>query len=195
LSKNRGNILILVAPSGGGKSTIANRLLKDFDNIRFSVSATTRKPRPGETDGREYYFLSEDQFRKGIKDGEFLEWEEFYNGILYGTLRTDVEEKRKEGYFILLDIDVLGAANIKKIYGDAAFSIFLMPPSLEELQNRLEKRQTESKSSLETRLNRAKEEMKYADKFDKIIVNDDLGRAYKEVKEEVENYLSGSLGD
>ncbi len=114
---------------------MAHRLLRDFENIRFSVSATTRAPRPGETDGEDYYFLTDGEFREKIHHGEFLEWEEFYNGKRYGTLRSDVEKKRKEGYFILLDIDVLGAESIKKLYGDEALSIFLKPPSIEELKS------------------------------------------------------------
>lgn len=173
---------------------MAQRLLSDFNNIRFSVSATTRKPRPGEVDGKDYYFLNNQEFREKINAGEFLEWEEFYNGKRYGTLRSDVEKKRDEGYFILLDIDVLGAATIKNMYGDEALSIFLKPPSIDELKKRLENRQTESKASLKTRLNRARKEMQYADKFDRVIINDDLERAYKQIKETVRNFMTKSAG-
>lgn len=173
---------------------MAKRLMKDFDSIRFSVSATTRPPRPGEVDGKDYYFLSDDEFQKKIEAGEFLEWEEFYNGKRYGTLRSDVEKKRKEGHFILLDIDVLGATNIKHQYGSEALSIFLKPPSMEELRKRLENRQTESADSLDIRLQRAKEEMKYADQFDKVIINDDLEEAYQQVKESVASFMDKSSG-
>ncbi|MEX2368340.1 MAG: guanylate kinase [Balneolaceae bacterium] len=192
MNKKQGNILILAAPSGGGKSTMAHRLLKDFKNIRFSVSATTRAPRPGETDGKDYYFLTDGEFREKINNGEFLEWEEFYNGKRYGTLRSDVEKKRREGYFILLDIDVLGAASIKKLYGDEALSIFLKPPSMEELRKRLENRRTESADSLETRLKRAGKEMEYSDTFDRVIVNDDLEQAYQQVKKAVRAFMEAS---
>jgi guanylate kinase len=133
----RGKILILVAPSGGGKSTMTNRLLKDFDEIRFSVSATTRKPREGEKNGVHYFFLSREEFRKKADSGEFLEWEEFYNGTMYGTLRTVVENDLNKGYFVLLDIDVLGAKNVKEMYGDEALAIFITPPSIDVLKQRL----------------------------------------------------------
>lgn len=171
---------------------MAHRLLNDFKNIRFSVSATTRAPRPGETDGEDYYFLTDGEFQEKINNGEFLEWEEFYNGKRYGTLRSDVEKKRTEGYFILLDIDVLGAASVKKLYGDEALSIFLKPPSMEELRKRLENRRTESSDSLEIRLKRAEKEMEYSNTFDRVIVNDDLEQAYQQVKKAVRDFMEAS---
>lgn len=169
---------------------MAKRLLNDFDKLRFSVSATTRKPRPGEKDGREYHFITPEHFSDKIEKNDFLEWEEFYNGIRYGTLRSDVEFQLNKGYFILLDIDVLGALNIKKIYGDEALSLFLVPPSIDELKKRLKKRGTESDESLKTRLERAEKEIKYADRFDLIVENDDLQIAYKNVKEAVKNFMT-----
>lgn len=181
-------MIILVSPSGGGKSTMTRRLMQDLDWLRFSVSATTRKPRQGEEHGKDYFFLSEEEFRRKIADKEFLEWEEFYNGTLYGTLRSVVENDLKKGYFVLLDIDVLGALNVKNSFGDQALAIFLSPPSLEVLKRRLELRGTETPESLQTRIDRASTEMSYADRFDAIVVNDDLETAYSEILELVQNH-------
>jgi guanylate kinase len=189
LSK-KGKILILVSPSGGGKSTMSNRLLNDFDKLKFSVSATTRPPREGETDGIHYRFLSKEDFQTRIQNNEFLEWEEFYNGTMYGTLRDSVENELKKGYFILLDIDVLGALNIKKMYGDESLAIFLAPPSIEVLKKRLELRGTENEKTLQTRIERASKELTYADQFDKVVVNDDLETAYHQIKEIVSNFIN-----
>lgn len=167
---------------------MTRRLLRDIETLKFSVSATTRKPREEEVHGREYYFLGQDEFREKISRGEFLEWEEFYNGTLYGTLRSAVENDLKKGYFVLLDIDVLGALNVKKLYGDQVFAVFLAPPSLEILKERLELRGTETYETLNTRLERASAEMSYADRFDAVVVNDDLETAYNELLELVQNY-------
>lgn len=186
----KGKILVLVAPSGGGKSTMTKRLLKDFDNLQFSVSATTRSPRKGEKDGVHYHFLSKDEFQKRIENGDFLEWEEFYNGTLYGTLRSNVENELKKGYFILLDIDVLGALNVKKIFGDDALAIFIRPPSIDVLKERLIKRGTEDNRTIETRIDRAKKEMAYANRFDNVIINDDLETAYSQIRKLVTNFIN-----
>lgn len=186
----KGKVIVIVAPSGSGKSTIANRLLNDYDSIKFSVSATTREPRENEKDGREYFFLSPEEFDKIIQKGGFLEWEEFYNGSRYGTLRSEVDKLLETGYFPLLDIEVKGALNIKRIYGPDCVSIFIQPPSLSELRKRLIKRGTESEESLRLRLERAEEELKYADAFDYVVINDDLEIAYSEVKEIVEKIIT-----
>ena len=180
----------MVSPSGGGKTTMTNRLLNDFDKLKFSVSATTRPPREGETDGIHYRFLTKEDFQSRIKKNEFLEWEEFYNGIMYGTLRECVENELKKGYFVLLDIDVLGALNIKKMYGDESLAIFLVPPSIEVLKKRLELRGTENEKTLQTRIERASKELAYADQFDKVVVNDDLETAYNQIKKIVSTFIN-----
>ena len=182
--------MILASPSGGGKTTMTKRLLRDFSKIKFSVSATTRPPRSGEENGVHYHFLSENTFREKVEAGAFLEWEEFYNGTLYGTLRESVENELKKGYFILLDVDVLGALNIKKIYGDEALSLFIAPPSIDILKDRLISRGTEDEDSLQVRLGRAEQEIDFAHKFDKVVVNDDLETAYNEIKQIIKTFIN-----
>ena len=168
---------------------MADRLLRDFEEIRFSVSATTRSPRKDEIHGTDYYFLSEEAFQQKIDSGEFLEWEELYNGIRYGTLKSDVDRIRNNGFTVLLDIEVLGATNIKKIYGVEALAIFLKTPSLDVLRQRLKARGTETEESLNARLERAKKELKYEDRFDVTIVNDNLETAYSELKNVAGNFI------
>lgn len=185
-------MLILVSPSGGGKSTMADRILQDFDIIKFSVSATTRKPRPGEKDGIHYHFLSKKDFETRIENGEFLEWEEFYNGTKYGTLRSDVEKELNKGYFVLLDIDVLGALNVKQKFGNEVLAIFIAPPSIDVLKERLKARGTETEETLNTRLKRAQKEMEYSNKFDLKVINDDLESAYKEIQQSVSTFINNS---
>lgn len=186
-----GKIIVLVSPSGGGKTTIANRLLKEFEKIKFSVSATTRKPREGEVDGVHYRFISEEKFKEQIRKEMFLEWEEFYNGTYYGTLRQNVESELKKGYFVLLDIDILGALNVQEMYGERSLTIFLSPPSLEVLKERLALRGTETEITLNTRIERARKEMEYADRFDEVVINDQLEEAYHKVKNLVFNFING----
>ncbi len=187
--QEKGKVIILVAPSGGGKSTMAQRVLEAFDSVKFSVSATTRSPREGEKQGREYYFLTPEEFQERVDRGDFLEWEEFYNGIRYGTLRPDVERLRGEGYHVLLDIEVLGATNIKKIYRNQALAIFLKPPSLQVLRQRLADRGTETEKTLQARLERAEKELAYEDRFDVVIVNDELERAWEELRDVIKQFI------
>lgn len=186
----RGKIIILTAPSGSGKTTLANRLMKDFPVIRFSVSATTRSPREGEVDGVNYYFISRQDFLQKVDNNEFLEYEEFYNGTLYGTLKSDVENLLKKGYFVLLDIEVKGARNIKDQFGTECLGVFVRPPSIDSLKDRLEARGTESPETIKIRLERAEMEMGQANSFDVCIVNDELDRAYQDLKKIVEPFIN-----
>jgi guanylate kinase len=188
-STAKGKIITIVAPSGSGKTTIASRLLKEFPKIKFSVSATTRDSRPGEIHGKDYYFLSNDEFSRKVDKNMFLEWE-IYNSDRYGTLRKEVDKLMESGYFPLLDIEVKGALNVKKMYGSDCVSIFIQPPSLEVLKERLEKRGSETEKSLDRRLEIARKEMKYADHFDHNVINDDLETAYEEVKHIVKSYIA-----
>ena len=186
----KGKVIILVSPSGGGKSTLAKRLFADFENLKFSVSATTRSPREGEENGVHYYFIDNKEFQQKIDAGAFLEWEEFYSGTRYGTLQSEVDKKLNSGYFVLLDIEVKGAVNVKRIYGDDCLSLFIQPPSLEVLKQRLQARGTETEESLVLRIARAKEELEYADQFDQTIINDDLETAYAQVKGAVSEFMN-----
>lgn len=188
-NKTPGKVIVIVAPSGAGKTTIAQRLLKEYPRIQFSVSATTREPRNGEKNGEDYYFLSDEEFDQKIKNEEFLEWEH-YSGNRYGTLRSEVDKLVESGYFPLLDIEVKGALNVQRLYNSGAISIFIEPPSLKELKNRLSKRGSETESSLQQRLKRAEMEIKYADRFDYSVINDDLEEAYTEVKNIIEPFIT-----
>lgn len=183
--------MAVVAPSGGGKSTMARRLLADFPQLRFSVSATTRAPRAGETDGVEYFFLSEDEFAAKVEADAFLEWEMFYNGRRYGTLKAEVDRLLEKGYFILLDLEVKGAMNVKRIYGDRCLAVFIQPPSLEVLRERLVARGTETPTSLAERMERASFEMGFRDRFDACVVNDDLETAYRRIHDLVADFFNG----
>lgn len=184
-----GKLVVVVAPSGSGKTTMARRLLVDFPNLQFSVSATTRPPREGEQHGREYFFLSDEQFDERVDAGEFLEWETFYNGRRYGTLKPEVDRLLKKGYFILLDLEVNGAINVKRIYGDRCLAVFICPPSIEILKDRLQQRGTETPESLSVRLERVAYEMTFKDRFDACVVNDELETAYSQVHDLVKTFF------
>lgn len=174
--------MILSAPSGSGKSTIVQWLMKEHPELRltFSISATSRAPRGTEQDGVEYYFLSVEDFKKKIDDNEFLEYEEVYAGGFYGTLKAPIEKKLQEGYNVVFDVDVKGGVNIKKYFGDRAMSLFIQPPSVEELRKRLIGRGTDSMEKIEERLAKASYEMTFAPQFDHVVVNDKLEDAEDE---------------
>jgi len=172
--RNKGKLVIFSAPSGSGKSTIVQALLDKEFNLEFSISATSRAPRGDEKHGVEYYFLSPDEFRQKIDQEDFLEWEEVYTDTYYGTLRSEVERITNKGFNVVFDVDVVGGVNIKKMYGDEALSLFIQPPSIEELEKRLRGRGTDSDEKITQRIGKAEEEMTYAPQFDKIVVNDDL---------------------
>ena len=172
----KGKLLIVSAPSGSGKSTIVQWLMKEHPELRlyFSVSATSRPPRGTEQHGVEYFFLSPEEFRERIERNEFLEYEEVYHDRFYGTLKEQVERQREAGQNVVFDVDVKGGINIKKYYGDKALSLFIQPPSVEELRHRLVGRGTDTPEAIEERLAKAEYEMTFAPQFDHIIVNDDL---------------------
>lgn len=175
-----GKALIFSAPSGSGKSTIIDHLLKKFDNLEFSISATSRAPRGQEQDGTDYYFMNPSEFELRVENGEFIEWEEVYAGTCYGTLRAEIERIWQRGNIVIFDIDVLGALNIKRLFGDMATSVFIMPPSIEELRSRLVGRATDSQEAIDRRVAKASQELEYADRFDVRIVNDQLESALSE---------------
>ncbi|MFK8164520.1 MAG: guanylate kinase [Lewinella sp.] len=175
-----GKLLIFTAPSGAGKTTIVRHLLKHFDQLAFSVSATNRPRRAGEEDGKAYYFLSDEAFRARIEAGDFVEYEEVYPGRFYGTLHSELHRLWDEGKTIVFDIEVKGATNLKKFYPEQSTAVFVNPPSPETLFQRLRNRNTESEADLKVRIARAAEELTYVDTFDRILTNDDLKTALEE---------------
>lgn len=185
-NKNNGKIIVLSAPSGTGKSTIIGELMKMPDlNLGFSVSATSRAPRGTEQDGVQYYFLSPEEFAARIERGEFVEWAEVYSGTRYGTLVSEVERVTGQGNNLIMDIDVEGALNVKKRYGDLALLIFIEPPTLQSLEERLRSRATDDDESIRRRLDKAEYEMSFANRYDKVVVNDDLATAVSEVADNI----------
>ncbi len=185
-----GKLVIFSAPSGSGKTTIVRHLLQQDFQLEFSVSATSRAPRGNEINGKDYYFLSADEFRKKIENDEFLEWEEVYKDCFYGTLKSEVERIRNSNKNVIFDVDVVGGVNIKKYYNEQALAIFVQPPSVQELENRLRKRNTDSDEVIAKRLEKSKFELSFAPKFDKIIVNDDLQEAYTEARKTLKEFLN-----
>lgn len=182
-------LVIFTAPSGAGKTTIVRHLLDRFDNLEFSVSATTRARRPHEQHGRDYYFLSPQEFMQRVKNGDFLEWEEVYPGQYYGTLREEVERLWKEGKDVIFDIDVKGAWKLKQAYPDQSLAVFVMPPSKEVLLQRLRDRHTEDEESLRKRMARASAELEWAPRFDVVLVNDRLEDALQQAEQLVSEFL------
>lgn len=183
-------LIVFSAPSGSGKSTIINRLLQDGLEMEFSVSATSRAPRGAEKHGVEYYFLSPEEFRAKIAEDAFVEYEEVYTDRFYGTLKSEIERIASKGKATVFDVDVKGGQSIKKMYGDRALTLFIQPPGIDELRRRLEGRGTDTPEVIEQRLQKASYEMSFADKYDYIVVNDDLEKAIQEAKTIVQTFLS-----
>jgi len=184
-----GKLIIFSAPSGSGKTTIVQNLLKHYNNLDFSVSATSRPQRGNEINGSDYYFLSPEEFKKKIDAGEFAEWEEVYDGVLYGTLKSEVQRIWSNGKHVLFDVDVKGGLNLKKQYGDKGLAIFVKSPSLEVLEKRLRTRNTDSEESIQKRLGKVKYEMTFQDKFDVVLVNNDLQEAIAGARKLVDEFL------
>lgn len=187
----RGKLIIISAPSGTGKSTIISWLMKEHKelNLAYSISCTSRPPRGSEQNGVDYFFLSPEEFRERIENDEFLEFEEVYTDRFYGTLKSQVETQLEAGQNVIFDVDVKGGVNIKKFYGDKALSIFIQPPSINTLRRRLESRATDAPEVIEQRLERAAFELTFADKFDKVVINDILEYAEADTLELIENFL------
>jgi guanylate kinase len=184
-----GKIIIITAPSGSGKTTLVKQLLTDMKQLQFSISACTRAPRNNETHGKDYYFYSVDTFKKLIEEDAFAEWEMVYEGKYYGTLKTELQRIWSEGCIPLVDVDVEGALSIQNVYPDSSLTIFIQPPSIEELRARLLKRGTETIKSLEERISKASLELSFAPQFDKIIINDKIELAAEEFKTTVMEFL------
>lgn len=184
-----GKVIIFSAPSGAGKSTIVNYLLGKNLGLEFSVSATCRSPRGKEQHGKEYYFFTPEEFRKRMDAGEFLEFEEVYPGCYYGTLNSEVERIWAKGHVVLFDVDVVGGVNIKQKFGQQALSVFIQPPSVEVLRQRLVGRGTDEPDKIEQRVAKAEYEMSFANQFDTIIINDKLEDALTEAERVVRNFL------
>jgi len=187
--KNQGKILIFSAPSGSGKTTVVKHLLSVFPQLNFSISATTRAPRAGETHGKEYYFITQEEFERKIKQGEFLEYEEVYSGLYYGTLHSEVERIWEQGKIVVFDVDVKGGLNIKKQLGNNALAVFLRPPSVEILMQRLRNRSTEVEHELQMRINKANEELSYESQYEVVIVNDVLQKTLEESETIVKAFI------
>ncbi len=184
-------LFVLSAPSGSGKTTIARNVLRHFDDLSFSVSATTRPKRPKEIDGRDYHFLSRDDFERRIEEDGLVEWEEIY-GNLYGTLKSETDSAIGAGSHLLFDIDVKGALSLKRLYSDDAVLIFIRPPDLDVLRERLEHRGTDDETVIARRMQRAAWELEQAPQFDHVVVNDDLARSIPEVERIIGIYMNGS---
>ncbi len=183
-------VIIFSAPSGSGKTTLVKHGLSVVPELSFSISATTREPRGEEQHGKDYYFLKPEEFRSKISDQEFVEFEEVYTDKYYGTLKSEVERIWNEGKVVIFDVDVKGGIRLKEIFGDKALSIFVMPPSIAELERRLITRNTDCAETIKTRVGKAEEEMTYQNYFDKVIINTDLDTAKSEVEKIINNFIN-----
>ena len=188
---NKGKLIIISAPSGCGKSTIIGDIMDRGElDLQFSVSATNRKPRPGEVDGVSYHFLSDEEFKDLIANGAFVEYEQVYPGRYYGTLRSEIQNRVDAGHNVILDIDVNGGMNVRRQFGDEALSIFIAPPSIDELRRRLVQRGSESPEAIEERVGRAEYELGFRDRFDHVVVNDELPRAIGEIEKLMAGFIN-----
>ena len=186
-----GKLIIISAPSGSGKSSVISQIIGDKDlKLEFSISATTRAPRGGEIDGKDYYFLSLDDFKKKIDAGEFAEYEEVYEGRFYGTLKSEINRINNKGKNVILDVDVKGGMNVRKMYGEQALSLFIMPPSIDVLRKRLTSRATDAQEEIERRVNKAAYELTFAEHFDRVIVNDVLEIAVEEARNLIKDFVN-----
>lgn len=190
MTAKEGKCIIVCAPSGAGKSTIVSHLIKEISGLAFSVSATSRPPRANEKNGVHYYFMSADEFKDHIAKGDFVEWEEVYANQFYGTLKSEIDRIWSEGKHVIFDVDVEGGVNLKKSFGKNALAVFIKPPGIEVLEERLRARGTEDEESLEKRLSKAKHELSYEPAFDTTVVNDDLSKACEEASMKVNRFLA-----
>jgi guanylate kinase len=186
----KGKCIIFSAPSGAGKTTIVHALLNASIGLEFSVSACSRAPRPNEENGKDYYFLGIEGFKKAIENGELLEWQEVYTNNFYGTLNSEIERIWSLGKTVVFDVDVVGGLNLKKLFGEQGLAIFVQPPSIEELENRLRSRSTETETTIQQRMNKAQVELSRAEEFDLILVNDDLNESIATAKQWVLDFLT-----
>jgi guanylate kinase len=185
-----GKLVIFSAPSGSGKTTIVKKMIEQEElKLKFSVSACSRKKRENETHGKDYFFLSIEEFKKSVENNEFAEWEEVYENMFYGTLKNEIQRITDSGFNAIFDVDVAGALSIKKIYGNNAISIFVMPPSIQELEKRLRLRSSETEESIKRRISKAEYELAFSNKFDKIVINDKLNIAIKESKNIIKEFI------
>jgi len=185
-----GKLVVVSAPSGSGKTSIVKEILAAGLGLEFSISACSRGPRINEQDGKDYYFLSAEEFKNKIANDEFIEWEEVYHGNYYGTLKSEIERIWQKGKHVIFDVDVIGGLNIKKKYTDQCLAIFIQAPSLAELEKRLRGRSTDSEETIIKRVEKAEHELTFAPKFDLIIVNDNFETAVNQTKQELEKFLS-----
>ena len=190
MKKESGKCVIFSAPSGAGKTTIVHRLLDQIDTLSFSVSACSRQARVNEKDGVDYYFLTLEDFKKKIDESEFVEWEEVYPENFYGTLKSEIKRIWLQDKVVIFDVDVVGGLNLKRFFGQNALSVFVQPPSMEILEERLRSRKTESEEKIKMRINKASVELKRANEFDYILINNDLEKAVSEIKSEILKFIS-----
>ncbi len=188
-----GKLVIISAPSGAGKTTIVKHLIENIKELEFSISACSRNKRPGEIYGKDYYFLSPKEFKDKIDNDEFVEWEEVYQGKYYGTLKTEVNRIWEKGHHVLFEVDVKGGMNIMKKYPNRSLSIFIKPPSIEELQRRLKRRGAENDEEINARLKKAGIELQFTGYFNKVVINDDIEQACKETEQLVRDFLFSSI--